>query len=395
MDNFLKVKGEDFVDRYNQRIILKGINLGGWLMMEGYILGGRNIPEHEFKNNFLKKLGHTALEEFEKLFYHNFIREEDFKNIKYLGFNSVRIPFNYRIINGDKFKYLKEAVRFCKKYNLLAILDMHGAPGSQNQDWHSDSSGTAQLWKNKVYQNEFISLWEKLSFVFKDEEAVAGYDILNEPVAEDTDAVLKVYKEAVKHIRKIDKNHIIFLEGNRWAQDIEFLDKPWEGNLAYSIHFYAPLEFTFGFVPNLKYPDFIFGKFWSKKTLKVLLRRYLEIKREYKVPIWVGEFGQNSRCPFCHKELKWTQDLLAVFEEYGFSWCWWTYKAVASKIFPDGLYQYQHNPIWVNRSANIFGWETYYELWKKYKRQIALSWRTEDYKENKFLMDILRVYLIG
>ena len=28
---------------------LRGVNLGGWLLMEGYLLGGRNIPEREFK----------------------------------------------------------------------------------------------------------------------------------------------------------------------------------------------------------------------------------------------------------------------------------------------------------------------------------------------------------
>ena len=33
---------------------LKGVNIGGWLLMEGYLLGGRNIPEQEFKDRFKK-----------------------------------------------------------------------------------------------------------------------------------------------------------------------------------------------------------------------------------------------------------------------------------------------------------------------------------------------------
>jgi aryl-phospho-beta-D-glucosidase BglC (GH1 family) len=391
MGDYLRTeKAKIILNSTNKEVILKGINLGGWLMMEGYILGGRNIPEQEFKKNFLKNYGKETLEEFERLFYGNFIQENDFKIIKNLGFNSVRIPFNYRIVeNEDKFKYLKEAIRFCKKYKLWAVLDMHSAPGSQNQDWHSDSTGKALLWKEKRYQRRFLSLWEKLSFIFKDEEAIAGYDILNEPVCEDLNILLKVYKNVVKTIRKIDKNHIIFLEGNCWAQEIEFLGKPWEQNLVYSIHFYAPLEFTFGFVPNLKYPGKMFKRFWSKDTLKELLFKYYKIKRKYSVPIFVGEFGQNSRCPFCHKEFSWTKDLLAIFKEFGFSWCWWTYKAVAGKIFPDGLFQYCDNPLWVNRPANTFGWETYYKLWRKYKREIVNSWLTEKFIPHSHLIGIL------
>ncbi|MCM8800143.1 MAG: glycoside hydrolase family 5 protein, partial [Candidatus Omnitrophica bacterium] len=249
---FLAVKGKDIVDERGVPFILKGINLGGWLMMEGYILGGRNIPEHKFKMRFIKRLGKASLEEFEDLFYRNFIKEEDFKIIKKLGFNCVRIPFNYRILEDeDKFKYLKEAVGFCHNYNLWAILDMHSAPGSQNRDWHSDSKGKASLWSNKKYQKKFIALWERIASIFKEERAVAGYDILNEPVSDNLNILLKIYKDTIGIIRNIDRNHIIFLEGNRWAQDIEFLGKPWEENLVYSIHFYAPLEFTFGFVPNL------------------------------------------------------------------------------------------------------------------------------------------------
>jgi aryl-phospho-beta-D-glucosidase BglC (GH1 family) len=388
--SFLKVKKGAILDKNNNPVILKGLNLGGWLMMEGYILGGRNIAEQEFKRNFLKIYGKKGLEEFERLFYGNFIREEDFKIIKGLNFNCVRIPFNYRILEDEKkFRYLKRAIKFCKKYNLWAILDMHAAPGSQNEDWHSDSEGKALLWKEKKYQYKFISLWEKLSFFFKDEEIIAGYDILNEPVCKDSNLLLEVYKNTVNAIRKIDRNHIIFLEGNYWAQDIDFLGKPWQENLVYSIHFYAPLEFTFGFVPNLRYPGKLFGKFWSKKTLKGLIFKYYKIKERYSVPIFVGEFGQNNRCPFCHKEFNWTKDILDIFKEFSFNWCWWTYKAVANRVFPDGIYQYQENPLWINRSGNVFGWETYFKLWRRYKKEIISSWKTEKFILSKHLIKIL------
>ncbi len=54
---FLKTSGQRIVDEYGKRIILKGVNLGGWLMMEGYMFGGRNTPEHDFRNSFEKSIG--------------------------------------------------------------------------------------------------------------------------------------------------------------------------------------------------------------------------------------------------------------------------------------------------------------------------------------------------
>lgn len=42
-------------------MLLKGVNLGNWLLMEGYISGGRNIAVREFKFNPGTVLKHTSL----------------------------------------------------------------------------------------------------------------------------------------------------------------------------------------------------------------------------------------------------------------------------------------------------------------------------------------------
>lgn len=167
------------------------------------------------------------------------------------------------------------------------------------------------------------------------------------------------------------------------------MGRPWSDNLAYSIHFYMPLEFIFGFVRGLKYPGEAFGKYWSKPRLKEALSRYHNIKKKWQVPIYVGEFGQNSLCPYCHKELKWLGDTLDLFREFDFHWTYWTYKSVAGGIYPDGLYQYLANPAWINRQGPNVGWETYYYLWKKYRNNIAQSWKTDNFVENKALSYLL------
>ena len=391
---FLEVKDTDIITPSGKPVILKGVNLGGWLMMEGYILGGRNIPEREFKRSFAGKQGATALREFSRLFRDSFIQETDFKIISNLGFNCIRIPFNYRLIQDrEGLRYLEKTVEFCRKYRLWAILDLHAAPGAQNEDWHSDSLGEALLWKDKKAQAQFIQIWRFLARKFKNESAVAGYDILNEGVCGNIRIILSLYRKVVRAIREIDKNHIIFLEGNRWAQDIEFLGEPWDKNLAYSIHFYSPLEFVFNFVRNLRYPGKIGNDYWSKARLKNILNKYFRLRKKWHMPIFAGEFGQNSRCPYCHREYSWIRDTLSLFRQYGFHWTYWTYKSIAQGLYPDGIYQYQENPAWVNRQGPVSGWETYYSLWRRHKKEICLSWKTDNFVLNRPLAAILRSFL--
>ena len=222
MKNFLKTKGGLIVDGQSQPIVLRGVNLGGWLMMEGYILHALNVAEQVFKKNFTRVLGPQVLASFEKDFRDHFIREEDIKTIAGFGFNCIRVPFNGRAIekrpyqyDGEGLKYLDNVIRWAQKYQVWLILDLHAACGAQNHDWHSDSLGPALLWQKKKLRERTCQLWEFLAERYEDKTAVAGYDLLNEAVLEDTKLLNAFYKQLIKTIRGVDRNHILFVEGNR------------------------------------------------------------------------------------------------------------------------------------------------------------------------------------
>lgn len=399
---FLKVNKTRIVDEYGKPVVLKGIAIGGWLMMEGYMMCGRNITEREFKLNLEKAQGKPAADDFAATWRENFFRESDIETIKGWGANCVRIPFNYRVVefedrpyslNEAGFKFLDKVVEWCERNSIYCILDMHAAPGAQNPDWHSDPVGEPQLFTNEVNKDRFLRLWHFLAERYNGVSAIAGYDVLNEPVVPFTqESMLKdLYTKATKEIRDADKDHIIFLEGNFWGQRLKCLGKPDDNNTAYSAHAYPIADYTFNWVTDLEYPGKVYGIKWDKEKLEFLAKQYWSFVQKMEVPLYIGEMGVNWRGDN-YGELKWVKDLLDMFEKHDIHWTYWTYKTIANSVFPDGIYRYVDNPAWINRKGPVTGWENFYTMWPSQKGKIMNSWRTENFVCNDKLLSLLKKY---
>ena len=98
--------------------------------------------------------------DFEKNYREHFIREKDIRKIAQLGFNCIRVPFHYRLIEKKPFQYEEKGLRFLdkliqwgQKYKVWIILDLHAAAGSQNRDWHPCCTGrSVPCQRNGVHQ---------------------------------------------------------------------------------------------------------------------------------------------------------------------------------------------------------------------------------------------------
>lgn len=396
MNNFLKARQRQIIQGAGKPVILKGVNLGGWLMMEAYIVGAPNRPEKMFRRAFADRLGEKVLAEFDEAFRSNFIREEDVRTIAGLGLNCLRVPFHYRVVEAAPFKYgapglkfLDKVIGWAKKRKIWVILDLHCAPGSQNKDWHADSDGKVLFWGNKTCQERVYALWEFLAGRYKDESTVAGYDLLNEPVPEDAAVLNHFYKTLIKRIRTIDRNHILFVEGSNWAMDIDCLEEFDDDNYALSIHSYLPSEFAFNLVPHLRYPGLKKQASWNKVLIRKHLGQYSRTSRKRQVPVFLGEFGVNYRQGL-FGEHRWVQDMLAVCREFKFHWTYWPFKTIKSPIFPDGIFSYYGNPPWVNRMGPVSGWETFASFWPDQRRDMVRSWRTESFCPNQHIVRIIQ-----
>jgi len=222
---------------------------------------------------------------------------------------------------------------------------------------------------------------------YKNEETIAGYDLLNESVVADNYFLNKFYEKIITVIRRVDKNHILFLEGNKWATDLKCLKDFNDDNIVLSIHSYEPLDFTFNFVPHLKYPSLE----RSADSIRRHLSQYQEISKKKSLPVFVGEFGVNYRDGLFGEDI-WLEDNLKCFKEFGFSWTYWTYKAIKGATFPDGILSYYENPAWVNRMGPRSGWDAYPQYWKTKKKEMISSWKTECFQENKKMTKVLKKY---
>jgi len=313
---FIKTQGHDFVDENGNKVFFKGIGLGGWLMPEGYMLQmpGFGSPT-SIRKQITDLIGEENTKEFYRIYEENYVNEYDIQKIAEMGFNSIRLPFNYRLLSPEGqpnvilesgFQVIDTFIQWCKKYDLYVILDMHAAPGGQNAGNISDSDGIeARLWTEKKNQDHTVVIWKKIAERYVNEPIIVGYDLINEPVLPSGYTNLdlkKLYQRITEEIRKVDTNHILFIEGNTYATDFNGLAPAWDDNMSYSFH-----------------------KYWST-TNKASIQSYLSLRQQTNVPLWMGESGENSN--------PWFHDTINTLEENNVSWCWWTHKKISTTTSP-------------------------------------------------------------
>jgi endoglucanase len=233
---WMEIRGRQLVAD-SKPLQLRGIGLGNWMLVEFFMIG---LPQVDYvmRQAFEEVLGHEKASAFWSAFMESYFTEKDFERIKSLGFNHVRLPFSYRHFESDAapgvwkeegFRLLDKAIGWCRKHGLWVILDLHSAPGCQASDWNAESAhGEAFLWDDITAQKRVAALWGELARRYKDEPAVMAYEILNEPVTMFPHQVAGMnafHHRCIAAIRKEDRRHIILVNGDKHATDLEALDE--------------------------------------------------------------------------------------------------------------------------------------------------------------------------
>jgi endoglucanase len=318
---FVQVRNRQFVAPGGEVLKLRGTSLGTWLLPEGYMLKFRDKKTSgpwQIEAMVAELIGDQAAAHFWRAWWDNFITRDDIQFLKRAGFNHVRVPFNWRLfvtarppyrMEGPGWELLDRAVNWCREAGLYVLLDMHGAPGGQTGTQIDDSRGYPFLFIDEESQQLTVDLWREIARRYRDETVVLGYEPLNEPIGHmfDTERLnprlAPLYQRIIAAIREVDPHHIVFLGGAQWNTNFEILPPPTDPNIAYTFHTY-----------------------WTPGTDVSVIERYLRIAWEHKVPLHLGESGENTD--------EWVAGFRRTLEENGIGWCFWTYKRMAGTKHP-------------------------------------------------------------
>jgi len=304
---FVRTQGKEIVTPDGRPLLLKGIGLGNWLLPEGYMFKFKTTNSPRLIETAINQLsGEDEARKFWQTYRDNYITRADIRFLKQAGFNSIRVPFSYRLfvsdsrLEGPGYELLDRLVDWCRSENLYVILDMHAAPGGQTGDNIDDSWGYPFLFESSESQQLTIDLWRKLADRYRNEPAVAGYDLLNEPIAPYFDTATlnsklePLYRRMVAGIREVDRNHMIFLGGAQWDGNFKVFGPPFDGNVAYTFH-----------------------KYWFTVN-EDAIKEFLAFREKYNVPLWLGESGENTD--------EWIDSFRRLLEAHNIGWCFWPYK---------------------------------------------------------------------
>ena len=335
----LRTLGKNIVNSNGDEVLLKGVGLGGWMLQEGYMMNssGAADTQHEFIEKLTILIGAEKTAEFYTNWRNNFVTKKDVDSIAKLGYNSIRLPMHYNLFTlpieeeateGENtwltlgFEMVDALLTWCESNEIYLILDLHAAPGGQGEDAaisdYDDSKPS--LWESEYNKSKTVALWGKLANRYKDKEWIGGYDLLNEVNWPLGDGVLRdLYVRITNEIRAVDSNHILFIEGNGFANDFSGLTPPWDSNMVYSPH-----------------------KYWTYNDT-ASMQWVLDIREEHNVPLWLGESGENSNV--------WFTEAIHLFEDNNIGWAWWPWKRIETITCP---YSIHSNP---NYEAIIKYWK--------------------------------------
>lgn len=355
----LRVKGRHIVDAKGNPVILRGVCIGGWLCLENYILGFVG-SETVLRRVLREELGEEAYNAFFQSLANAFITESDFQFLSNLGANVVRIALNYRLFEDDlnpgvyrseALSLLDRAISWGRKYGIYLILELHAAPGWQNEEWHSDNPfGIALLWAHREFQQRVLGFWQWIAEEYKDEPQIAGYELLCDPNVSDASVLNQLYKEWTHGIRQVDPWHIIFLKGNRYSRVLNDLESPYAENLVYGIHNWVEPAYR-----AVTYPGKVGSLYADRGWLAQTIQEAVHWAAERGVPCWIAEFGalfdgpvgkpltsDLARCKVLEQQIE-------LFNEYGLHWTLWNYKDIGSQGLvcskPDSEYLLRLKPL--------------------------------------------------
>lgn len=315
----------------------KGVNLGGWI---------------------------SQFDRYDENHFASFITEKDIRQIASLGFDHVRVPVDYNVLEDEEgnlreggFQYLENCRQWCETCGLNMLIDLHECYG-YSFDPLKKGMDRKKFFYDAALQERFFHLWDEIARRFAPWPHQVAFEPLNEVVLEEVaDAWNEVASKYIRRIRKIAPESWIVVGGVRYNNvlSVSLLQLPLDEHIVYNFHCYEPMIFTHQ------------GAYWMEGMPLDFRIGYPRTLREYKeeagrlkadlagaiykdgirdigdgffddifapaiakaendgVPLYCGEYGVIDLAANADK-LRWLQDIHSAFRRNHIGHALWNYK---------------------------------------------------------------------
>lgn len=315
----------------------KGVNLGGWI---------------------------SQFAEYDHEHFRSFITENDISYIASLGFDHVRVPVDYNVLEDEYgniletgFSYLENCFSWCRKNGLNMLIDLHECYGYSFDPLKKDMDRRRFFYDDGL-QDRFLNLWKEIALRFRDYPDQVAFEPLNEVVLwEVSDAWNSLVRRFYDTVRPVAPLNRIVIGGVCYNNvlAVKLLDPPYDDRTVYNFHCYEPTIFThqgaywmplFPSDYRIGYPESV--ETYRSETKRVLhesegtlfleevkemgpdyfttiFRSAVEAAEKYDVPLYCGEYGVIDLADN-HSKIRWLRDIHIAFGRFGIGHALWNYK---------------------------------------------------------------------
>eukprot|EP01123_Difflugia_compressa_P004240 TRINITY_DN15605_c0_g1_i1.p1 TRINITY_DN15605_c0_g1~~TRINITY_DN15605_c0_g1_i1.p1 ORF type:complete len:386 (-),score=53.15 TRINITY_DN15605_c0_g1_i1:90-1226(-) len=241
--------------------VYRGMNIGGWLVLEYWIrpslFNDNGVTSNVGEWGFCEQLGSNKASQVLNSHWDSWVSYSDLQQLASNGITHLRIPVGYWIVDiqpGEPFVtggmyYLKRLMGWAQQLNLGVIVDLHGAPGSQNGHDNSGRVGPIN-WPQQQNIDRSVFVIGNITQQLIGFTSLKGIEVLNEPwtivmsggtITFDT---LKTY-----YLRAYNAVRGVGFTGDIWIPD-GWDNNQWNGFMAppnyYSVYIDVHLYHCFG-----------------------------------------------------------------------------------------------------------------------------------------------------